>query len=64
MALALDANKASKVFIIGRREQALKDTAAAAMNGTIVPFTGDVTSKGSLKLPTTKLLHRQTTSTC
>ncbi|KAL2002493.1 hypothetical protein VTN02DRAFT_6668 [Thermoascus thermophilus] len=49
MALALDANKASKVFIIGRREQALKETAAAATNGTVIPVVGDVASKESLQ---------------
>lgn len=50
MALALDANKASNVFIIGRREQALKETAAAATNGTVIPVVGDVASKESLQV--------------
>lgn len=49
MAYALDANGASKVFIIGRREQKLKDTAASAVNGSIIPVTGDITSKESLQ---------------
>lgn len=49
MALALDANGASKVFIIGRREEVLKETAAAAKNGSIIPIKGDITSKDSLQ---------------
>jgi NAD(P)-dependent dehydrogenase (short-subunit alcohol dehydrogenase family) len=49
MALALDANQASKVFIIGRRESALLETASRALNGSIVPVVGDVSSKESLQ---------------
>ncbi|OJJ50994.1 hypothetical protein ASPZODRAFT_55014 [Penicilliopsis zonata CBS 506.65] len=49
MALALDANGASKVFIIGRREEVLKETAAAAKNKTLIPIIGDITSKESLE---------------
>ncbi|KAL1966831.1 hypothetical protein VTN77DRAFT_3796 [Rasamsonia byssochlamydoides] len=49
MARALDANGAAKVFIIGRREQNLKETASLAVNGTIVPVVGDVASKDSLQ---------------
>ncbi|KAH9203731.1 hypothetical protein DL95DRAFT_138559 [Leptodontidium sp. 2 PMI_412] len=49
MARALDVNGASKVFIIGRREQHLKETAASAISGSIIPVTGDVTSKESLQ---------------
>ncbi|KAJ9205593.1 hypothetical protein DTO271D3_2470 [Paecilomyces variotii] len=49
MARALDANGASKVFILGRREQNLKDVAAQAINKSIIPITADVTSKESLQ---------------
>lgn len=45
MALALDANGASKVFIIGRREDKLQETASLAINKTIIPIKGDVSSK-------------------
>src|ERR1700749_2354116 len=49
MARALAANGASKVFIIGRRESNLKETADSVPGGTIVPLVGDVTSKPSLQ---------------
>ncbi|KAF7502433.1 hypothetical protein GJ744_005816 [Endocarpon pusillum] len=49
MARALDANGASRVFIVGRREEQLKQTAATGRNGNIVPLVGDVTSKESLQ---------------
>ncbi|EAL91366.1 hypothetical protein KXX16_007258 [Aspergillus fumigatus] len=49
MALALDANGASKVFIIGRREDKLQETASLAINKTIIPIKGDVSSKESLQ---------------
>jgi NADP-dependent 3-hydroxy acid dehydrogenase YdfG len=49
MARALDANGALKVFIIGRRERSLEETAAMAINGSIIPIKGDVTSKESLQ---------------
>ena len=52
MARALALNGASEVFVIGRREGSLKRTVASAEGsvpeGTIVPLTGDVTSKDSL----------------
>jgi len=48
MARALDANGAARVFIVGRREEQLKQTAATGKNGNIVPLVGDVTSKVSL----------------
>ncbi|KAF2719559.1 NAD(P)-binding protein [Polychaeton citri CBS 116435] len=48
-ARALDANGAKVVYIVGRREQLLKDAAATAVNGTIKPIVGDVTDKESLK---------------
>ncbi|KAI1624865.1 3-oxoacyl-reductase [Exophiala viscosa] len=49
MARALAANGASKVFIIGRREAALKETAESVPGGKIIPLVGDVTSKESLQ---------------
>ncbi|KIW86033.1 hypothetical protein Z517_01427 [Fonsecaea pedrosoi CBS 271.37] len=49
MARALAANGASKVFIIGRRENSLKETADSIPGGTIIPLAGDVTSKASLQ---------------
>lgn len=51
MALTLAANNASKVFIIGRRSEALQETvsrAPKASQSTIIPITGDVTSQESL----------------
>ncbi|KAF9893255.1 hypothetical protein FE257_011685 [Aspergillus nanangensis] len=48
MATALAVNGASKVFILGRREDALKET-AAQHPGTIIPVPADVTSKASLE---------------
>jgi NAD(P)-dependent dehydrogenase (short-subunit alcohol dehydrogenase family) len=49
MARALAANGASKVFIIGRREASLKETADSVPGGNIIPVVGDVTSKASLQ---------------
>ncbi|KAK1141672.1 hypothetical protein N8T08_008770 [Aspergillus melleus] len=49
MAHTLSANGASKVFIIGRRLQALQETAAQGTNGTIIPITADISSKESLE---------------
>ena len=49
MARALAANGATKVFIIGRRENSLKETAGSIPGSTIVPLVGDVTSKESLQ---------------
>ncbi|KAK3942746.1 3-oxoacyl-reductase [Diplogelasinospora grovesii] len=49
MTLALDANGASKVFIVGRREDKLRETAALATRGSVIPIAGDVTSKESLQ---------------
>lgn len=49
MARALAANGASKVFIIGRREDALRETASSVPGNTIIPLVGDVTSKESLQ---------------
>jgi len=49
MARALAVNGAAKVFIIGRREAALKETASSVPGGNIIPLVGDVTSKESLQ---------------
>lgn len=49
MARTLDANGASKVFVIGRREEALKETASMGANGSIIPVRGDISSKESLQ---------------
>ncbi|KAI5457061.1 short chain dehydrogenase/reductase family [Mariannaea sp. PMI_226] len=49
MANTLDINGASNIFIIGRREDRLRETAASAINGSIIPVTGDITSKESLQ---------------
>lgn len=48
MARALAVNGASKVFILGRREEALQKTASQVPGGTIIPVKCDVTSKESL----------------
>ncbi|KAE8453272.1 hypothetical protein EG329_011339 [Mollisiaceae sp. DMI_Dod_QoI] len=48
VAKALDANGAKAVYIVGRREETLKKAASQAINGSIIPLTGDVTSKSSL----------------
>ena len=37
------------MYIVGRRENVLKDAAKTAKNGTLVPLVGDVTDKDSLK---------------
>jgi len=47
-ARALDANGAKAVYIVGRREETLLAAAKTAVNGTIKPIVGDVTSKDSL----------------
>ncbi|KAH6673043.1 hypothetical protein B0J14DRAFT_592247 [Halenospora varia] len=49
MAKALDANGAAKVYIIGRRLEKLQEVAALAMNNSIIPLQGDITSKESLQ---------------
>lgn len=48
-ARALDANGAKAVYIVGRREETLKEAAKTGVNGTIKPIVGDVTDKESLK---------------
>lgn len=47
-ARALDANGAKAVYIVGRREDTLKDAAKTAVNGTIKPIVGDVSDKESI----------------
>ncbi|KAF7541412.1 hypothetical protein G7054_g596 [Neopestalotiopsis clavispora] len=47
-ARALDANGAKAVYIVGRREETLKEAAKTAVNGNIIPIVGDVTDKESL----------------
>jgi NAD(P)-dependent dehydrogenase (short-subunit alcohol dehydrogenase family) len=47
-ARALDANGAKAVYIVGRREDTLKEAAKTAVNGTIKSIVGDVTDKESL----------------
>lgn len=49
MAKALDANQVSKIFVLGRREEALKETAAQTINQTVIPIQCDITSKESLE---------------
>lgn len=50
MARALAVNGASKIFVLGRREDALRETASQAPNnGVIVPIKCDVSSKESLQ---------------
>ncbi|EED17910.1 short chain dehydrogenase/reductase family [Talaromyces stipitatus ATCC 10500] len=50
MALALAQNGASKVFIIGRRADALNETASLSPRlGVIIPVIGDIGSKESLE---------------
>lgn len=47
-AKALDANGAKAVYIVGRREASLQEAASQAVNGKIIPITGDVSDKESL----------------
>lgn len=49
MTQALAVNGASKVFIIGRRLEALQETETGGPEGTIIPIQGDITSKESLQ---------------
>ncbi|KAK0850795.1 hypothetical protein LTS02_013044 [Friedmanniomyces endolithicus] len=48
-ARALDANGAKAVYIIGRREETLREAAKTGVNGTIKPIVGDVSDKKSLQ---------------
>jgi len=47
-ARALDNNGAKAVYIVGRREETLREAARSAINGTVKPIVGDVTNKESL----------------
>ncbi|KAI9699907.1 MAG: hypothetical protein M1820_006969 [Bogoriella megaspora] len=49
MALALDANGARQVFVLGRRKASLEKVAAKAANGRIIPVACDIASKESLQ---------------
>jgi len=49
MARALALNGASKVYIVGRREETLKSAAESVTTGNVIPLVGDVTSKESLQ---------------
>ncbi|KAJ5546355.1 Short-chain dehydrogenase/reductase SDR [Penicillium frequentans] len=46
---SLAVNGVSKIFILGRREDALHETAAQAPEGIVIPVQCDVTSKDSLE---------------
>ncbi|KAK5150594.1 hypothetical protein LTR04_006784 [Oleoguttula sp. CCFEE 6159] len=49
MAKALEANGASKVYVVGRRKGKLEEAANQAKHGNIIPIQGDVSSKESLE---------------
>lgn len=49
MARALAVNGASKVFVLGRREDALQETAAQAPGNVVIPVQCDISSKESLE---------------
>ncbi|KAB8073939.1 hypothetical protein BDV29DRAFT_191361 [Aspergillus leporis] len=49
MAHTLDANGASKIFIIGRRLEALQETVTQSLNNSIIPIQADISSKASLE---------------
>lgn len=49
MAKVLAVNGASKVFVVGRRLEALQETAALGPPGTIIPVTGDISTKESIQ---------------
>ncbi|KAK7902347.1 hypothetical protein LTR67_001992 [Exophiala xenobiotica] len=59
MALALDANGASKVFVLGRRKASLEKTASKAINKSVIPIVCDVSSKDDLEAAT-KTVSEQT----
>ncbi|KAM0811877.1 hypothetical protein AB5N19_12233 [Seiridium cardinale] len=58
-ARALDANGAKAVYIVGRREETLKEAAATAVNGNIIPIVGDVSDKESLQKVAEKVRKEQ-----
>ncbi|KAI8963229.1 NAD(P)-binding protein [Daldinia sp. FL1419] len=55
IAKALAVNGASKVFILGRRPEILKQAAEQIGTGNVIPVTCDVTSKESLQSATTHI---------
>ncbi|KAJ5198272.1 short chain dehydrogenase/reductase family [Penicillium cinerascens] len=59
MALALDANGAARVFVLGRRKSSLEKVATKAVNKTIIPIVCDVSSKDDLETAV-KAVTRQT----
>lgn len=58
-ARALDANGAKAVYIVGRREETLKQAASTATNGNIIPLVGDVTDKSALQKITDHIRKEQ-----
>ena len=58
-ARALDANGAKAVYIVGRREDTLKEAAKNAVNGTLIPIVGDVNDKDSLLKVAERVRHEQ-----
>ncbi|KAK3395193.1 hypothetical protein B0H63DRAFT_492155 [Podospora didyma] len=63
MAMALAENGASKVYIVGRRENKLRE-AAASYPDILVPLPGDVTSQDSLQAMAQRVRQEKVTSTC
>lgn len=59
VAKALDANGAKAVYIIGRRSAPLEKAASEALNKSIIPLQGDVTSKDSLASMAEKVASEQ-----
>lgn len=47
-ARAFDANGAKAVYIVGRREGPLKETAQSGPNGSIIPVVGDISDRASI----------------
>ena len=58
MAKALEANGA-RVYIVGRRVEKLKEAAAQALHGNLIPLQGDVTSQTSLLKITAHIESRE-----
>ncbi|KJX96877.1 short chain dehydrogenase/reductase like protein [Zymoseptoria brevis] len=54
-ALALDAEGAAAVYIIGRRQDALDECARLGIHGSIRPLVGDITNSDSLKAITEQI---------
>ena len=58
MARGLDANGASQVFIIGRHLDKLSEIANSAINKSIIPVQGDISSKESLAACAAKIAEK------